>query len=46
MVDPNCVLLEWDGRDSDGDIAARGVYVLRLRAAGVEEIRRMLFLPN
>jgi hypothetical protein len=41
-----CALAEWDGADHRGNRVARGVYVLRLRAGGVQDVRRMLFLPD
>jgi len=34
----------WDGRGNDGRDAAPGVYLLRLRAGGVNAVRRMLYL--
>lgn len=34
----------WDGRAGDGSMVPPGVYLLRLRAAGVEAVRRILFL--
>lgn len=40
-----CVLLHWDGRDESGERVAPGVYLLRLRAGGTEDIRRMVFWP-
>jgi hypothetical protein len=39
-----CVQTTWDGTDQDGNRVPRGVYVLRLRAGGREEYRRMVFL--
>ncbi len=44
-TDP-CVLTSWDGRDDEGRTVARGVYLLRFRAGGKEEFRRMVFLPD
>jgi hypothetical protein len=44
-IDP-CVTTTWDGRDDEGRTLARGVYLLRLRAAGKEEYRRMVFYPE
>ena len=32
----------WDGRDEDGDAAASGVYLYRLRADGTEQARKMV----
>jgi len=43
--DGRCVLTRWDGRDENGRIVPRGIYLLRLRAGGVEQTRRMVFLP-
>jgi len=34
----------WDGTTLDGRIAPPGVYLLRMRADGVDVVRRMLFL--
>jgi hypothetical protein len=34
--------LEWDGRGDDGAAAGPGVYFARLRAAGVERVRRVV----
>lgn len=44
LGDP-CVQLRWDGRDERGREVAPGVYLLRLRAGSVENVRRMLFWP-
>jgi hypothetical protein len=45
-VDLNeCTLLHWDGKDDQGREVPRGVYLLRLRARDVEEIRRMVYWP-
>ncbi len=43
-ADP-CVILSWDGRGDGGREVPRGVYLLRLRAHGVEEIRRVVYWP-
>lgn len=45
-VNGECVLTEWDGRNRAGDRVPRGVYIVRLRAAGVEDVQRILFLPD
>jgi hypothetical protein len=45
-VGTGCVLTSWDGRDERGERVSRGVYVLRLRAAGVSDVRRILYLPE
>lgn len=44
-ADP-CVETIWDGTDEQGRAVPRGVYVLRLRAAGREEYRQIVFLGN
>ena len=41
-----CVSTTWDGADHAGRRVARGVYVLRLRVAGRDHFRRMIFLPE
>lgn len=43
-TDP-CIALAWNGRDANGRIVPRGVYVLRMRVNGKVEYRRMVFLP-
>jgi hypothetical protein len=43
VPDP-CLDLAWDGTDENGSVVPRGVYVLRLRADGREEYRRIVFL--
>jgi len=35
--------LTWDGRSDDGTYVPRGVYLIRLRAAGSESIKKALF---
>lgn len=40
-----CLVLRWDGTDDSGREVAPGVYLLRLQAAGVEDIRRMVYWP-
>jgi hypothetical protein len=40
-----CVHLSWDGRDDAGREVEPGVYLLRLRAGGVVEVRRMVYWP-
>jgi serine protease AprX len=45
-IEEGCALTAWDGRDARGDRVARGVYVLRLRAGGVTDVKRMLFMPD
>ncbi len=44
VPDP-CVVLTWDGRNERGRRMGPGVYLLRLKADGVEEIRRIVFWP-
>ena len=41
-----CWLLGWDGLDRDGNRAARGVYLARLRAGGQVSTQRILFIPS
>ncbi len=41
-----CGATSWDGTDHAGRTVARGVYMLRLRAAGKDYIRHMVFLPR
>lgn len=43
-ADP-CLSFSWDGRGDGGREVSRGVYLLRLRAGGVEEIRRVVYWP-
>lgn len=45
-IEEGCAQVTWDGRDEDGRVVSRGVYVLRLRAGGVTDARRILFMPN
>jgi hypothetical protein len=40
-----CVTLHWDGKGDGGREAPPGVYLLRLRAGGVEEVRRVVYWP-
>ena len=35
--------LTWDGRASDGALVPRGVYLIRLRAGGVQSIKKAVF---
>ena len=41
-----CVQTRWDGRDDSGRLMPRGVYIVRLSAAGQQFTRRILFLPD
>jgi hypothetical protein len=41
-----CVLTRWDGRTTDGEFVTRGVYILRLRAGGAEQTKRILYMPD
>jgi hypothetical protein len=43
-TDP-CISLSWDGRDQGGRELAPGVYLLRLQAGGVVEVRRVVYWP-
>ncbi|CAN5651269.1 hypothetical protein BH23GEM9_BH23GEM9_22480 [soil metagenome] len=45
-VEEGCALTTWMGEDSFGRTVSRGVYVVRLRAGGVTDVRRMLFMPD
>lgn len=38
--DPN---FTWDGRADDGSVVPRGVYLIRLRAGGVQSIKKAVF---
>jgi hypothetical protein len=40
-----CIQLSWDGRDDAGREVEPGVYLLRLRAGGVVEVRRLVYWP-
>lgn len=40
-----CLSFSWDGRDDRGRQASAGVYLLRLKAGGVTEIRRIVYWP-
>ncbi len=40
-----CTSFTWDGNDDGGGRASPGVYLLRLRAGGVTEVRRIVFWP-
>jgi subtilisin family serine protease len=47
LADPNpCVRTRWDARTEGGELVTRGVYVLRLRAGGVDQIKRILYMPD
>jgi serine protease AprX len=43
---PGCALSAWDGSHERGHRVAAGVYVVRLRAAGVTDVKRVLFMPQ
>lgn len=43
-TDP-CVSTRWDARTAEGELVTRGVYVLRLRAGGADQIKRILYMP-
>jgi hypothetical protein len=40
-----CTNFVWDGRDDGGRRVSAGVYLLRLRAGGAVEVRRVVFWP-
>ncbi len=40
-----CTGFSWDGRDDGGRRVSPGVYLLRLQAGGVVEVRRVVFWP-
>ena len=40
-----CIQTTWDGRNDGGADVEPGVYLLRLRAGGTENIRRMVYWP-
>jgi hypothetical protein len=40
-----CTSFSWDGRDDGGQRVSSGVYLLRLQAGGVVEVRRVVFWP-
>ena len=35
--------IQWDGRGEDGQLVPAGVYLLRLKAAGVESLKKIVF---
>ena len=35
--------IQWDGRGSDGQLVSAGVYLLRLQAAGVQSVKKIVF---
>ena len=35
--------IQWDGRGTDGELVSAGVYLLRLQAAGVESVKKIVF---
>jgi len=41
--DDPCQSFSWDGRDDRDREVSPGVYLLRLRAGGVESVRRIVF---
>ena len=43
-TDP-CILTHWDARDQDGAFVLPGVYLLRMRANGREQVQRVLYNP-
>lgn len=40
-----CVATSWDGRDPSGNTVPRGVYILRLRAGDVDQVKKILYMP-
>jgi hypothetical protein len=40
-----CMQLDWDARDDGGNVVPTGVYLLRLKAAGTETVRRIVYWP-
>lgn len=40
-----CAAFTWDARDDRGQTVSPGVYLLRLRAGGVVEVRRVVYWP-
>ena len=44
-TDP-CIRTRWDARTNSGETVSRGVYILRLRAGGVDQIKRILYMPE
>jgi flagellar hook assembly protein FlgD len=43
-VSPGRINLRWDGRDADNNSLASGVYFLRVRVGGVDEVRKMMLM--
>jgi hypothetical protein len=43
---PDCALARWDARDEHGRTVSPGVYVVRLRAAGVSDVQRVIYQPQ
>lgn len=41
-----CVLTQWDARDENGNVVPRGVYILRLRAGGIDQVKKIVYLPE
>ncbi len=41
-----CVRTRWDGTTTSGELVTRGVYILRLRAGGEEQIKKILYMPQ
>lgn len=40
-----CIATSWDGRNSNGELVGRGVYLLRLRAGGTDQVKKIVFIP-
>jgi flagellar hook assembly protein FlgD len=41
---PRSYSIDWDGTGNDGQKVSSGVYLYRLNANGLEEVRKMLFI--
>jgi subtilisin family serine protease len=41
-----CVSTRWNGTTAGGELVTRGVYILRLRAGGEEQIKKILYMPE
>jgi flagellar hook assembly protein FlgD len=43
-INPGAHHLEWDGRNSAGEIVSSGIYFIRLETPQFKQIRRTVFL--
>jgi hypothetical protein len=41
-----CVQTRWNGQAQNGEFVSRGVYVLRMRAGGIDQVKRILYMPQ